>query len=171
MKKTTTSRGFRLNKFLDSNGVECSLQESSLGTERAIWFGVSDANPTLKGSPVDLSGLLNFDTRVVLINTRMHLSKKLTKKLLKCFKIFLNGKIFEAFEFVDRYNCKCSMKISDELIEIGPDDPNPQYLHQGWKPLHYPDETKFTTHMFLNKELVDQLTSYLEYFVETGELR
>ena len=34
-----------------------------------------------------------------------------------------------------------------------------------------PAQTKFTTHMFLNKELVNQLTPCLEYFVETGELR
>ncbi len=171
---TKTNRGFLVENFFDLRGIECSLQESSLATEYAIWFGTKDAHPTLNGVPVepllDLSCLHNFDDRNILHSTRMHLSQKLTKPLLKCLKNFLKGNIFEAFEFTDIYHCKCSMRISDGLIELGVDDPNPQYCHQGWKPLPYPDGTKFTTHMFLDRKLIEQLVPQLKHFVKTGEL-
>jgi len=32
-------RGFQRANFLDLNGQECSIQESSLATENAIWLG------------------------------------------------------------------------------------------------------------------------------------
>ena len=34
-----TERGFSLVEFTDRYGVECSLQDSSLATEAAIWLG------------------------------------------------------------------------------------------------------------------------------------
>lgn len=36
----TTQRGFSIIRFLDRYGQECSLQESSLATEPAVWLGV-----------------------------------------------------------------------------------------------------------------------------------
>ncbi len=35
-----TARGFRIGTFRDRYGQECSIQESSLAGEYAIWFGV-----------------------------------------------------------------------------------------------------------------------------------
>jgi hypothetical protein len=37
---TKTGRGFRQGVFRDRYGQECSIQESSLAGEYAIWFGV-----------------------------------------------------------------------------------------------------------------------------------
>ena len=37
-----TNRGFRRVDFTDRYGAACSLQESSLATEAAIWLGVND---------------------------------------------------------------------------------------------------------------------------------
>ncbi|MBM3135419.1 MAG: hypothetical protein FJZ89_09110 [Chloroflexi bacterium] len=34
-----TERGFQRADFLDLNGQECSIQESSLAAENAIWLG------------------------------------------------------------------------------------------------------------------------------------
>jgi hypothetical protein len=42
-----TQRGFRLFEFKDRSGHGCSLQESSLATEAAIWLGPDDSWPTL----------------------------------------------------------------------------------------------------------------------------
>lgn len=36
-----TNRGFAKINFEDANGVKSSLQESSLATEAAIWFGAN----------------------------------------------------------------------------------------------------------------------------------
>jgi hypothetical protein len=38
----TTHRGFLRFEFDDLYAKECSLQESSLATDRAIWFGVDE---------------------------------------------------------------------------------------------------------------------------------
>jgi hypothetical protein len=40
-----TSRGFLRGGFVDRYGNKCSIQESSLATEAAIWLGVSDPTP------------------------------------------------------------------------------------------------------------------------------
>jgi len=39
---TKTERGFEVIRFVDLYHNECSLQQSSLATESAIWFGVDD---------------------------------------------------------------------------------------------------------------------------------
>ena len=38
MNVTTTERGFEVIKFQDRNGEQCSLQASSLATERVAWM-------------------------------------------------------------------------------------------------------------------------------------
>lgn len=40
-----TERGFTRIEFRDVYDKECSLQESSLATDNAIWFGISEAKP------------------------------------------------------------------------------------------------------------------------------
>lgn len=42
-----TERGFRIAKFTDRYGDECSLQKSSLATEDCIWFGISQVKPII----------------------------------------------------------------------------------------------------------------------------
>ena len=37
-----TERGFRIGAFRDLNGEACSVQESSLATEPAIWLGADE---------------------------------------------------------------------------------------------------------------------------------
>ena len=64
LKKDKTSRGFGYYEFNDKYGQKCSLQDSSLATEPAIWFGV-DVN--LKGEE---------------IGERMHLTQEQVKALL-----------------------------------------------------------------------------------------
>lgn len=42
METKTTQRGFDYKEFEDSKGVKCSIQQSSIATEEAIWFGCDD---------------------------------------------------------------------------------------------------------------------------------
>lgn len=37
-----TERGFKRGEFLDFNGDACSIQESSLATEPALWLGQNE---------------------------------------------------------------------------------------------------------------------------------
>lgn len=87
LQKTKTNRGFALIKFTDRYGAACSLQESSLATEHAIWFGCDEADPQVmvpgKGwVPVPLPE----DT---LCNTRMHLSQADVAELLPYLQKFV----------------------------------------------------------------------------------
>ena len=75
-----TERGFQRIDFKDRNGVECSLQKSSLATEDAVWFGCNDANPIEfapgRGwTPIDMP-------KDYLANTRMHLTQEQVNDLL-----------------------------------------------------------------------------------------
>ena len=40
MKIKKTARGFERINFIDLHGSKCSLQQSSLATDEAIWLGV-----------------------------------------------------------------------------------------------------------------------------------
>jgi hypothetical protein len=86
MKLNKTNRGFGRIDFIDRYEAECSLQESSLATEAAIWFGTNEAKPQVlvqgKGwQPVEFPE----DT---LFNTRMHLTQKQVKELLPYLQHF-----------------------------------------------------------------------------------
>jgi hypothetical protein len=67
------SRGFGCFEFLDRYHQECSLQDSSLATEPAIWFGVDNTGPNLDGP----NGNKNEKVQV-----RMHLTQAMVKTLL-----------------------------------------------------------------------------------------
>lgn len=71
LKLKPTQRGFAIAEFKDRYGVDCSIQESSLATERAIWLGVD------KGTHVDGQCL-----------ARMHLTRKHVQQLLPLLKRF-----------------------------------------------------------------------------------
>lgn len=74
IEKTKTERGFGLIKFTDRYHQECSLQDSSLATEAAIWFGVDDSGPHLRKTPG--------------APYRMHLTQTMVKQLLPYLKEF-----------------------------------------------------------------------------------
>jgi hypothetical protein len=63
-RRTKTRRGFAIRHFTDLYGLPCSIQESSIATEEAIWFGVDEAR-------------------------RMHLTRAHVKKLLPVLKQFV----------------------------------------------------------------------------------
>lgn len=67
------ARGFAGFKFLDRYNQECSLQDSSLATEPAIWFGVDNTGPDINGP----SGRRNEEVQI-----RMHLTQAMVKTLL-----------------------------------------------------------------------------------------
>jgi len=90
MNHSTTNRGFGIGTFTDLYGVECSLQQSSLASQPAIWLGVNDPNPRIMASDASMHGI-HTDQKVgwvpypmpdeVLCNTRMHLSRDMVKDL------------------------------------------------------------------------------------------
>ena len=68
-----TNRGFGLINFTDRYQQECSLQDSSLATEAAIWLGVDNTGPELTGP----TGQRNEP-----VGARMHLTQTMVKQLL-----------------------------------------------------------------------------------------
>jgi len=85
IKEQRSSRGFTLLTFKDRYGQLCSIQDSSLATEAAIWFGVDNTGPEITGpngktdEPVD---------------ARMHLTSDQVKSLLPILQRFVeNGSL------------------------------------------------------------------------------
>lgn len=82
-----TSRGFCYGDFTDLNNDECSIQESSLATQPAIWLGINDANPQIL---VPNEGWKFYPIpEDVLLSTRMHLSVPLAKMLIRELQYFV----------------------------------------------------------------------------------
>ncbi len=66
-KYQVSDRGFSGYQFMDRSGNECSIQDSSLATESAIWFGCNKNSPTHLGHE---------------LSPRMHLTQEMVKELL-----------------------------------------------------------------------------------------
>jgi hypothetical protein len=90
-KERVTERGFPLVEFQDLYGKCCSIQKSSLATEDAIWFGISDPEP-MSMIPVGQPGAHPWAPYPlpdhVSIATRMHLSKEQVQQLLPILQTF-----------------------------------------------------------------------------------
>ncbi len=82
-KKTTTDRGFNLIEFMDLYNQKCTIQESSLATDTAIWFGIDEVEAKILACDAKALGI-ETDAEVgwitypipskVLLSSRMHLS-------------------------------------------------------------------------------------------------
>lgn len=88
MNADVTQRGFTKAVFTDRYGVECSIQESSLATEGAIWLGVEESNPRYlvpgQGwAPYEYPEGFDIHT-----DTRMHLTQDHVKRLLPVMQHF-----------------------------------------------------------------------------------
>jgi len=71
----TTSRGFAIEHFTDQYGLECSVQISSLATERCVWVGID--NPTVSWFPGNNTGWHPVELPPVTnIDSRMHLTQE-----------------------------------------------------------------------------------------------
>lgn len=97
-RKTKTQRGFDLIEFSDRYNAKCSLQKSSLAFEDAVWFGVDDADPKIMAVDASAHGVATNATNgwvkypipdAVLLNTRMHLTRKQVATLLPALQHFV----------------------------------------------------------------------------------
>lgn len=91
LKFGNTERGFVFVVFIDRYGAECSIQKSSIAEDDAIWFGVNDADPQIMASQAADHGVATKATcgwvkypvpDEVLLNTRMHLTRRQVEDLL-----------------------------------------------------------------------------------------
>ena len=87
MKVERTIRGFKFIRFEDTYKTKCSVQESSVGGR--LWLGVDDARPQVLKRD---KGWTPFNIpKEVLLHTRMHLDKKLARKLVKCLSKWIKS--------------------------------------------------------------------------------
>jgi len=92
-KLSVTNRGFHVVAFLDRNGEECSLQESSLATEHCVWLGCDEIGlkkftPGKGWEDVELQQDHPYGVTHN-ANTRMHLTREQVAKLLPYLKRFV----------------------------------------------------------------------------------
>lgn len=79
-------RGFVIAEFTDRSDVACNMQESSLATEAAIWFGCRDPDPK---HMVPGQGWLPVQLPAnTLCNSRMHLTQDMVRQLLPALQYF-----------------------------------------------------------------------------------
>lgn len=89
----TTARGFELVEFTDFYDVKCSLQQSSLATEDAIWLGCDEANPRVL---VPGEGWTKIDLpENTVCDTRMHLNREQVERLVESLSLWLDTGSFE----------------------------------------------------------------------------
>jgi hypothetical protein len=87
-------RGFLHGQFTDRYGEKCSIQESSLATDRCIWLGINDVIPK-----VQVNGLWQNVPLPEGAATcgRMHLTREMVKNLLPLLHHFVEtGELPEA---------------------------------------------------------------------------
>jgi len=97
MEKYKTERGFDFSLFKDRNGIECTIQKSSLATEDCIWFGarkiglkefVADRQPSawVNKDDVDEHSLEHH----YVANNRMHLTREQVAELIPVLQKFVD---------------------------------------------------------------------------------
>lgn len=88
LKLKPTARGFLRADFTDGNGVECSIQESSVAEEPYLWLGCNE--PNAKSFPGDGTGWHDFPLpENVQCTTRMHLTIEQVEALLPLLERFV----------------------------------------------------------------------------------
>jgi hypothetical protein len=103
LKYGQTQAGFPYLEFKDRDGNVCSIQQSSLATENAIWLGIDDAKPMVmnqdayKAGVEPLGGVGWRDyplPKEVLLHTRMHLTAADVQTLIRVLEHwYMSGKI------------------------------------------------------------------------------
>lgn len=101
-----TQRGFPRGEFKDRYGESCSIQDSSLATEAAIWLGLDDLKPKIMardalkmgredlldppGTPDRFNGWVEYKVpKEVTLACRMHLTIDDVKALLPILERFV----------------------------------------------------------------------------------
>ena len=138
-----SDRGFDFGHFKDAKGSPCVISERSCGGTR-IFFGIDDPNPRIgdkPSSPIDVPlgyYVRGFEPSVdelshihpadhvhpadCLFNDRMDLDEELIPQVLLMLKRFANGQKVKEKTFKDTALVECSVKVTEGMLEIGPDD-------------------------------------------------
>ena len=103
-KQKKTQRGFRVVEFSDLYRVKCSIQQSSLASQPALWLGVDDPEPKVMKMEAHLFGLQPDPPiegwmpypipKQVLLSTRMHLSREMATALIGHLQRWLKDESF-----------------------------------------------------------------------------
>jgi len=85
-----TERGFSIVTFQDRNGVECTLQKSSLAYEDAIWLGAAEIGLRhfKAGQGWRQVELVETVEENFVANNRMHLNQEQVRALLPFLQRF-----------------------------------------------------------------------------------
>lgn len=83
-----TERGFAFFNFDDRNGVQCSIQKSSIATEDCVWLGCDAADPKVL---VPGKGWQKVEVPPgTMFNTRMHLTRRMASNIICILRKFVD---------------------------------------------------------------------------------
>jgi putative RNA 2'-phosphotransferase len=97
---TATSRGFGRGEFVDRYDAKCSIQESSLADEAAIWLGCNNADPKILAFHINggmPNGWVPYPVHPeAQFYTRMHLTVEMAEALIPLLQKFVKtGRLTE----------------------------------------------------------------------------
>lgn len=84
-----TSRGFGRGAFIDLYGAKCSIQESSLASDCAIWLGIDDPEVKQFGGPGGGWRDVPLPEGASVFG-RMHLNRQQVRRLIPILQHFVN---------------------------------------------------------------------------------
>lgn len=140
-----TSRGFALVRFADLAGCKCSMQDSSIGNEAGLRFGVSRDEHGEHGE-------------------RMHLTQRMAAKVARLMRIYADAEIGIDGDangpyttFVDRDGSECMLNVTgDGVMLLGVTSTQ--------------DKGNFISLMMINQDLAKSLLPPLLAFVHGGSV-
>lgn len=89
MKLQKSDRGFLFGEFIDRCGDKCSIQESSLATEDAIWFGIDSPKLTVFEDENMGRYVTTEMPKTFSVNSRMQLTREMVEELLPILQNFV----------------------------------------------------------------------------------
>lgn len=93
MKVEKTGRGFSIVEFKDRYDEQCSIQDSSLATEDAIWLGVNNPKLQMMASDGQEGGTgwvtIPLHEKLHISASRMHLTREQVEELLPILERFV----------------------------------------------------------------------------------
>ena len=96
---TKTYRDFERIEFNDLYDKKCSLQQSSLSTDDAIWLGINDPEPKIMAKDAAPLGIITSQSygwisyplpKEVSLTTRMHLTREQAAQLIPLLQRFVD---------------------------------------------------------------------------------
>lgn len=91
MNRSKTIRGFDIINFIDSKGVECSIQKSSQADDDYIWLGANKIGLKrfIAGRGWEDIELTQNSYENYIANNRIHINREQAREIVEALQVFI----------------------------------------------------------------------------------